>query len=79
MCVLSSKYKFSILLMQIICKCVDISLKVWNNSNANRSQLEVDMIKDVNAAYRYVNSRNKKTRRKALAMIREHNRLKEKK
>ncbi|QNN61743.1 putative metal homeostasis protein [Erysipelothrix inopinata] len=37
------------------------------------------MIKDVNAAYRYVNSRNKKTRRKALAMIREHNRLKEKK
>lgn len=34
------------------------------------------MIKDVNAAYRYVNAKNKKTRRRALAMIRDNNRNK---
>ncbi len=49
---------------------------MWNNTNANRSQLEVIMIKDVNAAYRYVNAKNKKVRRKARAMIRESNRSK---
>ena len=32
------------------------------------------MIKNVDAAYRYVNSKNKKIRRKALAMIRESKR-----
>lgn len=62
--------------MQIVCNTIDICELMWNNTNANRSQLEVIMIKDVNAAYRYVNAKNKKVRRKARAMIRESNRSK---